>query len=130
MKDNKNAVTHGAFAFQRHGEQALRPEGRTRLMELRDQVKERESLLILLQEKAADATLLFELVQSHVAHEVKMGTPLAEIPAIKILPAFFNSMQRALTTLIGMMPKDRGPLDEGKILEELKHGDEENNGTD
>ena len=63
-------------------------------------------MIEIAQEKAADSVLLFEIVQSYVAGEVKKGVPLADIPALKVLPAFMNSMQRALTSLISIMPKD------------------------
>jgi hypothetical protein len=106
---NKNAVTHGAYAFRDHGEQALEPAGRTRLAELREVVQDRQGLLSVMQEKCADGILLFELVQSYVASEVKKGVPLAEIDAMKSLPAFYNSMQRAMATLMSLMPANGAP---------------------
>jgi hypothetical protein len=103
---NTNAVKHGAYAFRDHGEQALEPSGRTRLAELREIVQDKQGLLELMQEKAADSVLLFEIVQSYVAREVKNGVPLAEIPALKTLPAFANTMQRSLANLWAIMPGD------------------------
>jgi hypothetical protein len=102
--------THGAYAFQDRGEAALEPTGRTRLMELREHVRSRDGVLDLLQQKAADSVLIFELVQSYVAEEVREGKPLDEIKALKALPAFMNSMQRALTSLISLMPDDKDLL--------------------
>jgi hypothetical protein len=101
---------HGTYAFRDNGEKALEPSGRTRLMELREQVQTREGLLDIMQQKAADSVLLFELLQSHVAGEVKAGKPLNEIPALNKLPAFMNSMQRALSSLVSLMPDDKGLL--------------------
>jgi hypothetical protein len=46
-------------------------------------------------------------VQSYVSEQVKLGKPLGEIPSVKVLPAFMNSMQRAIATLINLMPDDR-----------------------
>ncbi len=103
-------VKHGAYAFRDRGEQALEPSGRTRLAELREKVQDRQGVLNLLEEKAADAVLLFEIVQSYVAGEVKQGVPLGNIPAIKVLPAFFNSMERALLALNSLMPDDSAPV--------------------
>jgi hypothetical protein len=103
------ALKHGAYAFRDRGEQALEPGGRTRLAELREQVQDRQGVIELAQEKCADSVLLFEIVQSYVAGEVKKGTPLVDIPALKVLPAFMNSMQRALATLLATMPKDSAP---------------------
>jgi hypothetical protein len=113
---NKNALKHGADAYKAHGEKALDQSGRTRLVELREQVGSREGVLSVMQQKAADAVLLFELVQSYVAGEVKAGIPLGEIPALARLPAFMNSMQRALTTLISLMPKDDDTIDMDELL--------------
>jgi hypothetical protein len=115
-------LKHGAFAFQSRGESALKPEGRTRLMELRDQVQDRDGVLGIMQEKAADSVLLFELVQSFVAGQVKMGVPLGDITALKSLPAFFNSMQRALTSLISIMPKETDAIDADKVLKAVRDG--------
>lgn len=103
---NQKAVTHGAYAFQAHGEQALEPSGRSRLVELREVVQDKPGLLAVAQEKVADSILLFELVQSFVASEVKKGKPLGDIPVLKTLPAFANSMQRALAFLWSIMPDD------------------------
>jgi hypothetical protein len=117
-------LKHGAYSFRDRGAQALKPEGRTRLMELRDQVQDREGVLTIMQEKAADSVLLFELVQSYVAREVKAGTDLTEIPGLKMLPAFFNSMQRALTTLLANIPNDSVPVN--AELEKIRRVIDEN----
>ncbi len=100
------AVKHGAYAFRDRGEQALQPEGRSRLAELRDMMQDRDSIIEVLQSKAADSVLLFEIVQAHVAKGIQSGKSLTEIPGFKALPAFFNSMHRALTSLLSMMPDD------------------------
>jgi hypothetical protein len=123
---NRNAVKHGADAYKAHGEKALDHSGRTRLMELREQVENREGVLSLMQQKAADAVLLFELVQGYVAGEVKAGTPLGDIPALARLPAFMNSMQRALTTLITLMPKEDERIDLNELLRPYRQDDDEN----
>lgn len=112
----RNSKRHGADAFRMRGESALEPSGRTRLAELREQVQHRAGALALFQEKAADSVLLFELVQSYVADEVRAGKPLGEIPALTRLPAFMNSMQRALNILIGLMPDEPEYLDLGEAI--------------
>jgi hypothetical protein len=113
------ARKHGVYAFRDNGEDALEPTGRTRLAELREQVQSREGVVDLMQQKAADSVLLFELLQSHVAKEAKAGVPLDEIKALKSLPAFLNSMQRALTSLIALMPDTRNTVDTITVLESL-----------
>lgn len=104
---NKNAKKHGAYAFLRHGEKALVPRERSRRAELREIVQDRQGVLALMQEKAADSVLLFEIVQSYVAHEQHEGRPLGSIAVLRSLPAFMNSMQRALKALIDLMPEER-----------------------
>jgi hypothetical protein len=112
---NTNAIKHGAYSFRAHGESALSESGRSRLAELREQVQDRTGLLALMEEKAADAVLLFEIVQSYVAGQVKQGVPLGEIPALNRLPAFANSMQRALANLWAIMPNDNAMANEELI---------------
>jgi hypothetical protein len=122
---NKNALKHGADAYKAHGEKALDHSGRTRLAELREQVESREGVISLMQQKAADSILLFELVQSYVAGEVKAGIPLGEIPALGRLPAFMNSMQRALTTLISLMPREDETIDVNELLRSYRQAENE-----
>ena len=123
-------TTHGAYAFRDRGEAALEASGRTRLSELREIVKEREGLIQIMAEKTADSILLFEIVQSYVAGEVKAGKPLSEIPVLKSLPAFMNSMQRALSALISLMPRDGDLLDADVVLRAVKDGRNDNENTD
>jgi hypothetical protein len=123
-------ATHGAYAFRDRGEAALEAGGRTRLSELREIVKDRDGVLHLMQEKAADAVMIFEIVQSHVAGEAKSGRPLDRIPVLKSLPAFMNSMQRALSALIALMPREGDRLDADVILKAVKEGKNDNETTD
>lgn len=102
------ARKHGAYSFEQNGEKALDTGGRTRLAELREAVQDRGSLVDILGEKCADQILLFELIQSYVAQRVKAGTPLEEIPALKYLPQFANSMQRAIALMLANMPAEDG----------------------
>ena len=117
---------HGAYAFQKRGEAALETTGRTRLAELREIVKDRDGVLSLLQEKCADTVLIFELVQSYVAGQVKAGRPLDSIPAVRSLPAFANSMNRALNALIALMPDNSDAIDAASILEEVRRHKDDN----
>ena len=82
------ARTHGAYAFRDRGEQALEQPQRSRLEELKEQVRERTGVLQLMQERAANAVMMTELVTSYIAREVKMGVPLSQIGAVRSLPAF------------------------------------------
>src|SRR4030042_3187348 len=107
---NKNDLKHGAYSFRDQGEKALEPAGRSRLVELREIVQDKQGLLELMQEKAADAVMLFEIVQSYVASQYKAGRPLESIPVMDKLPAFANTMQRAMANLWAIMPDDNHPV--------------------
>ena len=114
------ARKHGAYAFRERGESALNPPQRSRLQELKDQVREREGVLDLLQERAASAVMMVELITSYVAEEHEAGKPLSRIKTLRCLPAFMNTAQRALKDLIGLMPEGDDTLDAVKVLEDLK----------
>jgi hypothetical protein len=115
------AVTHGAYAFQHRGEVALEPAGRTRLAEIREQVQDRQGLIDLLEERTAQAVLTCELVESHIVEEVHNGKRITEIPALAKLPAFWNSAQRHLSTLLGVKADTDPALDITDLLQGAKH---------
>lgn len=118
------ARSHGAYAFRDRGDQALDQPQRSRLEELKEQVQERDGVLQLLQERAANAVMVVEVITSHVAREVKLGVPLSDIPILRALPAFMNTAQRALRDLLTVMPDDPDVLDAQAVLEKIKGGQE------
>ena len=113
---------HGAYAFRARGEEALDKPQRSRLQELKDQVQVREGVLELMQERAANAVMICELITSQIAKELKQGVQLTEIPTMRSLPAFMNTAQRALKDLVSVMPDDRDTLDALNVLEAVKDG--------
>ncbi len=110
QEGNMNSKKHGAYSFQARGEAALEPSGRTRLAELREVLQDKQGVLSIMVEKAADGVLLFELIQSYVGECVNAGKALDDIPAVKTLPAFYNSMHRSLLTLHNIMPDGSAPV--------------------
>ena len=119
------ARKHGAYAFQARGEVALDQPQRSRLQELKDQVQNRDGVLELMQERAANSVMVTELVMSHVAREVKQGKPLAQITILRALPAFMNTAQRALKDLIREMPEGEGVSDVDTVLQAVRRGKED-----
>lgn len=106
LEQRKQAArTHGVYAVQAHGEKALEGADRSYLVELREKVQNREGVMDLAREQAAKAVLLAELLTSYVIEEHKAGVPLEEINALRALPAFYNSAQRALKNLLDETPK-------------------------
>jgi hypothetical protein len=106
LEQRRNAARkHGVYAVREKGEAALDEQGRSYLAELREHVQDREGVLGLLQERAATAVLLADLLTSYVIEEHKAGVPLEEIKSFNVLPAFQNSAQRALKSLYEAMPK-------------------------
>ena len=75
-----------------------------------------------MQERAATAIMMCELMTSHIAKELKQGVKLTEISTIRSLPAFMNTAQRALKDLVSVMPDDRDTLDALNVLEAVKDG--------
>ena len=108
--------THGAYAFERRGEAALNQTGRSRLQELKDQVQDRQGVLGLMQDRAANAVMMVELLTSYIAKEHKAGKPLSRIGALGRLPAFMNTAQRALKDLLVVLPDDKQILDIGESI--------------
>jgi len=102
-------IKHGAYAFRDRGEQALDQPGRSRLVELEEAVQTREGALDLLRERAANAVMLTELLTSYVSQQVKGGLPLADIPVLRALPAFYNTALRSLHDLLIYSPDDSTP---------------------
>jgi len=119
------ARKHGAYAFQARGEAALDKPQRSRLQELKDQVQNRDGVLELMQERAANSVMVTELVMSHVAREVKQGKPLAQITILRALPAFMNTAQRALKDLIREMPEGEGISDVDTVLQAVRRDKED-----
>lgn len=110
------AKTHGVYAFRDRGEVALEQPQRSRLEELKDQVRDRTGVLQLMKERAANSVMMVELITSHIAREVKSGIPLSDIPAIRALPAFMNTANRALAQLYSVLPDDKDILDIGETI--------------
>src|SRR5687768_2036147 len=89
LRQRKEAARkHGAYSVMRHGEQALDEQGISYLAEIREKVQTREGVLLLMQERAATAVLVADMVTSFVTEEAKAGIPLEEINSLRALPAF------------------------------------------
>jgi hypothetical protein len=115
---NTIAQKHGAFSFRARGEKALEPAERSRLQELKETVHTRDGALSLMQERAANAIMLVEILTAYAAKEHAAGTPIENIKVLGYLPAYMNTCQRMLKDLLQHMPKDDslGVID----LEELR----------
>ena len=120
------AKSHGAYAFERRGEIALNQTGRSRLQELKDQVQDRQGVLALMQERAANSVMMVELITSYIAKEHKSGKPLSHIKPLGSLPAFMNTAQRALKDLLSVMPDDKQVLDIGESITKAMEENEQN----
>jgi len=121
---NKNSVTHGVYSFRDHGEQALDVTGRGRFAELSELVQTKPGVLGMLQERCVQAVLMCEILESYVVTQKDSGKALVDIPILKQLPAFQNSAQRCINTLLQHMKEDPNALDAAKVLEAVKRGKE------
>lgn len=125
------AKKHGMYGFQQRGETALDIHGRSRLLELREQVQDRSGVLDLISENAVKAVMLVELLTSYIYDQKMAGSRLDEIPALRILPGFMNSAQRSLRDLVTLLPSNEDVIDAGKILDEIrKRKDDNSKGKD
>lgn len=121
---NKNSVKHGAYAFRDNGEGALEIPQQSRFAELSGIVQTRPGVLGLLQERCVQAVMICELLESYIVIEKQSGKALVDIPVLKQLPAFQNSAQRCINTLLQQMHEDPNVLDAGKVLEAIKRDKE------
>jgi hypothetical protein len=101
----KAARKHGAYAFLGRGEAALEPVQRSRLQELREQVQTKDGIVEILQDRAANAVMMVEVVTSYIASQIEAGKTLEKIDVLGKLPAFMNSAQRSLKDLIEHLPE-------------------------
>lgn len=121
------ARKHGMYGYQQRGELALDIPGRSRLVELREQVQDRSGVMDLISENAVKAVMLVELLTSYIYDQKMSGVRLDEIPALRILPGFMNSAQRSLKDLISLIPSEECVIDAERILNEIKKRQDENN---
>ncbi len=117
------AKKHGAYAYQARGTPALEPNKRGRLAELAELASERAGLISLLQERVTRSIMMCEIIESYIVQEKQSGRSLADIPILGKLPAYQNSAQRAIASLISLLPKsNEDALDAKNILEVVKRG--------
>jgi hypothetical protein len=114
---------HGAYAYQARGDQALEPNKRGRLAELAELASDRAGLISLLQERVTRSIMMCEIIESYIVQEKQLGKSLADIPILGKLPAYQNSAQRAIASLVSLLPKsNEDALDAKNILEAVKRG--------
>lgn len=116
------ALKHGAYAFRDHGDQALDVTGRSRMAELSEIVQTKPGVLSLLQERAVRAVMLCEILEAFVIEQQQSGKSLETILVLGKLPAFQNSAQRYIQSLLHELHDDSNVLDAGKVLEAIKNG--------
>jgi hypothetical protein len=120
------ARTHGAYAFERRGEEALTQPARSRLEELKEQTQTRDGVLEVMKERAANAVMMVELLTSYLAKEVKSGKPLTQISGFASLPAFMNTAQRALKDLATLLPDESHTIDTSDLIKKAVKDHERN----
>ena len=109
LKQRQDAAKkHGIYSYRDRGSQALDPQGRSRLQEISEQMRSRQGVEAMLQERASHAVMLVELATAYVAEQHEAGTPLDQIAVFKSLPAFMNSAHRQIRALLDVMPAEIG----------------------
>ena len=121
----KSNLKHGVFAYEHREEQALDVTGRCRLAELSEIVQTRPGVIGLLQEQCVRAIMMTELIEAYIVEQKQEGKSIESIPILSRLPAYQNSAQRCIQTLLHVMKDDPNTLDAAKVLEAVKnHGKE------
>ena len=103
------ARKHGAYAFMARGSNALDVSGRSRLAELAELVESRQGVIGLLQERVVNAVLMCELIEGYLVTEDDNEKTIIDNAALKVLPAYMNSANRAIQALMKELPGDSAP---------------------
>lgn len=115
--------THGAYAIQAHGEQAMTEEQRSYRSELLEKIKTKEGAVDVLREMTVDAMVVSKVVQSEVIQLHESGKPLEDIPVLGRLAAFQNSAARLLTAYIAALSDDKkGAVTADMVLDAIEKG--------
>ena len=110
------AKTHGVYAIKDRGQEAMNTPQRSRYAELQEQLQNQQGVKTAMVEHASRMMVMMEAAQSWVAKQVRMGVPLGDIALLRAMPAFWNSCNRALASLYGVLPDDERVLDIGESI--------------
>jgi len=124
--------THGIYSIQARGEAAMTPDQRQILREIEEQLETPEGVYEALRERVAMSLMVIHVLESYLEEQVMAGATPDNIKIFKSWPAFQNSTVRALTQLIGTMPKpERDTLAEEilRIQELVKNAERQENET-
>lgn len=100
--------THGVYAVQQRGEDAMTPAQRSRSVELQEQLTDREGVILAMRDAVVSSLAVAEIAQSYVIQQHKAGRQLDTIPLFTKLPLFWNSANRALKAYLDTFPADQG----------------------
>lgn len=96
---------HGVYALKVHGARALDKQGRRHLRTLRRELLAPGGVRAALATRAALSVTMVSVLEAYIENEVAAGTELAEIPAVKVWPAYQNACGRALLALAASTPE-------------------------
>jgi hypothetical protein len=106
---------HGAYALKTHGAKALDKQGRRQLRTIRRELLTPDGVRQALATRAALSVTMVGVLEAYIETEVAAGTELAEIPAVKVWPAYQNACSRALQALAAAQEKP-APQDDAKTV--------------
>lgn len=111
-------TVHGAYGIRDSGPQTVSQQ--SRYAELMEQLKDREGVVNIMIDQAANIVLMTEVARSYIAKRARDGVDLGEIALLRALPAMYNTAGRALSRLLDEF--DRNGEEPVDLLEYLKGG--------
>jgi hypothetical protein len=103
---------HGMYVLRDRGELALAPDGKSRLIELKEQFMSEPGRIEYRQELAAHIALMLEIGFSNVREVAEAGESIWTSSPIKSMGCYLNTLVR----LLDGWPKDRAIMDITTIL--------------
>jgi hypothetical protein len=118
--------THGTYAFQHRGPDALQPAQRGKYAELQELLSTRPGAIDALKEQAIQTMMLAFIAQSYVVEQKNSGKSLDDIALLRCLPGFWNSANRCLKAYLDVLPREENVLDLGEAISKAVKEHEQN----
>lgn len=107
---------HGAYALKAQGARALDRKGKRGLRTQRRELLQPGGVREALATRAALALAMVGVLEGYIAREVEAGTELADIPVVRVWPAYQNAAGRALKALEAAKAEPEPPLNVADVI--------------
>jgi len=110
---------HGLEAIQARGVHALKLNQVETMTGVEHELETREGIRDSLRRTAALGLVTVGILQDYLERKAAAGVDLGDVPIVRALPSFMNSVQRSLLALAAMTPKRGEHADEIKRVQDL-----------